>query len=129
MNILSTKKKKLKIFLYYFPVLIIPEAGMRSLLKLSERMVRSFCSELSASATNKWRALPRSRANNRDTTLMMNTTFNKDDHGKPLAATVVFATSVELPATPKKVFDFLSHEESRTRVCIIISMCVLAVCL
>ncbi|XP_024018593.1 homeobox-leucine zipper protein PROTODERMAL FACTOR 2, partial [Morus notabilis] len=96
-------------------VLIIPEAGMRSLLKLSERMVRRFCSELSASATNKWRALPRSRANNRDTTLMMNSTFNKDDHGKPLVATVVFATSVELPATPKKVFDFLSDEESRTR--------------
>ncbi|KAJ4848497.1 hypothetical protein Tsubulata_003378 [Turnera subulata] len=87
---------------------VIPQKGKESLLMLSERMVRDFCIDSSASTNNKWMRFPEAehfRVRTKSITAIPH---------RP-TPTVVFATSVWLPVPRKRVFDYLRHGESRNQ--------------
>lgn len=88
------------------------QEGRKSMLKLSERMVMSFCSGVSASTTHTWTTLSGSGAE--DVRVM--TRKSVDDPGRPPGIVLNAATSFWLPVPPKRVFDFLRDENSRNEV-------------
>nr|DAD20553.1 TPA_asm: hypothetical protein HUJ06_022016 [Nelumbo nucifera] len=84
--------------------------GRKSMLKLAERMVVSFCAGVSASTAHTWTTLSGSGAE--DVRVM--TRKSIDDPGRPPGIVLSAATSFWLPVPPKKVFDFLRDENSRS---------------
>ncbi|KAK8921912.1 Homeobox-leucine zipper protein ROC2 [Platanthera zijinensis] len=84
--------------------------GRKSMLKLAERMVLSFCGGVSASMTHQWTTLSGSGAE--DVRVM--TRKSVDDPGRPPGIVLNAATSFWLPVPPKRVFDFLRDESSRS---------------
>ncbi|XP_051124722.1 homeobox-leucine zipper protein MERISTEM L1-like [Andrographis paniculata] len=90
-------------------VISSPE-GRKSMLKLAERMVMSFCSGVGASTAHTWTTLSGSGAD--DVRVM--TRKSVDDPGRPPGIVLSAATSFWLPVTPKRVFDFLRDENSRS---------------
>ncbi|KAK9155813.1 hypothetical protein Sjap_003293 [Stephania japonica] len=90
-------------------VITSPE-GRKSMLKLAERMVMSFCSGVSASTAHTWTTLSGSGAE--DVRVM--TRKSIDDPGRPPGIVLSAATSFWLPVPPKKVFDFLRDENTRS---------------
>jgi homeobox-leucine zipper protein len=80
------------------------------MLKLAERMVTSFCGGVTASAAHQWTTLSGSGAD--DVRVM--TRKSVDDPGRPPGIVLNAATSFWLPITPKRVFDFLRDESSRS---------------
>ncbi|PRQ31656.1 putative START-like domain-containing protein [Rosa chinensis] len=89
--------------------MFVSRAGRKSLLKLSERMMRSFVADISASTENKWRALPVFGAE--DVKVTTKTSLN--DPGKPPGTTLLFATSVHLPVPRTQIYNLLRNGESR----------------
>ncbi|KAH7545780.1 hypothetical protein FEM48_Zijuj01G0130100 [Ziziphus jujuba var. spinosa] len=89
-------------------VITSPE-GRRSMLKLAERMVRSFCTGVGASTAHAWTTL--SAIGSDDVRVM--TRKSMDDPGRPPGIVLSAATSFWLPVQPKRVFDFLRDENSR----------------
>ncbi|CAI9756584.1 unnamed protein product [Fraxinus pennsylvanica] len=89
-------------------VISSPE-GRKSMLKLAERMVMSFCSGVGASTAHTWTTLSGSGAD--DVRVM--TRKSVDDPGRPPGIVLSAATSFWLPVPPKRVFDFLRDENSR----------------
>ncbi|KAH0986876.1 hypothetical protein GBA52_014053 [Prunus armeniaca] len=87
---------------------IIPQPQRTFFLKFSERMVKSFFMDISASRENKWMPFPVSGAD-----IMISTKSSTDDHGKILGTTTVFATSVHLPVPSKQVFSLLRDVKFR----------------
>ncbi|KAG6416511.1 hypothetical protein SASPL_123942 [Salvia splendens] len=90
-------------------VISSPE-GRKSMLKLAERMVMSFCSGVGASTAHTWTTLSGSGAD--DVRVM--TRKSMDDPGRPPGIVLSAATSFWLPVSPKRVFDFLRDENSRS---------------
>ncbi|KAL5972735.1 Homeobox-leucine zipper protein roc2 [Asimina triloba] len=88
---------------------ITSQDGRKSMLKLAERMVVSFCSGVSASTAHTWTTLSGSGAE--DVRVM--TRKSIDDPGRPPGIVLSAATSFWLPVPPKRVFDFLRAENSR----------------
>ncbi|PWZ43775.1 Homeobox-leucine zipper protein ROC1 [Zea mays] len=86
--------------------------GRKSMLKLAERMVASFCGGVTASAAHQWTTLSGSGAE--DVRVM--TRKSVDDPGRPPGIVLNAATSFWLPVPPKRVFDFLRDETSRSEV-------------
>ncbi|KAL5214855.1 hypothetical protein ABZP36_004007 [Zizania latifolia] len=84
--------------------------GRRSMLKLAERMVMSFCCGVTASVAHQWTTLSGSGAE--DVRVM--TRKSVDDPGRPPGIVLNAATSFWLPVPPKRVFDFLRDETSRS---------------
>ncbi|KAI7752596.1 hypothetical protein M8C21_010644 [Ambrosia artemisiifolia] len=84
--------------------------GRKSMLKLSERMVLSFCSGVGASTTHTWTTLSGSGAD--DVRVM--TRKSVDDPGRPPGIVLSAATSFWIPVPPKQVFDFLRDESLRS---------------
>ncbi|XP_020109359.1 homeobox-leucine zipper protein ROC2-like [Ananas comosus] len=84
--------------------------GRKSMLKLAERMVISFCGAVTASTTHQWTTLSGSGAE--DVRVM--TRKSVDDPGRPPGIVLNAATSFWLPVSPKRVFDFLRDESSRS---------------
>nr|GMD83064.1 homeobox-leucine zipper protein MERISTEM L1-like [Ipomoea batatas] len=89
-------------------VITSPE-GRKSMLKLAERMVMSFCAGVGASTAHTWTTLSGSGAD--DVRVM--TRKSIDDPGRPPGIVLSAATSFWLPVPPKRVFDFLRDENSR----------------
>ncbi|KAH0436330.1 hypothetical protein IEQ34_026434 [Dendrobium chrysotoxum] len=89
---------------------ITTSEGRKSMLKLAERMVISFCGGVSASTTHQWTTLSGSGAE--DVRVM--TRKSVDDPGRPPGIVLNAATSFWLPVVPKRVFDFLRDESSRS---------------
>ncbi|KAL8130142.1 hypothetical protein V2J09_019297 [Rumex salicifolius] len=83
--------------------------GRKSMLKLAERMVISFCSGVGASTAHTWTTLSGSGAD--DVRVM--TRKSVDDPGRPPGIVLSAATSFWIPVPPKRVFDFLRDENSR----------------
>ncbi|PHT82931.1 Homeobox-leucine zipper protein MERISTEM L1, partial [Capsicum annuum] len=83
--------------------------GRKSMLKLAERMVMSFCAGVGASTAHTWTTLSGSGAD--DVRVM--TRKSIDDPGRPPGIVLSAATSFWLPVSPKRVFDFLRDENSR----------------
>ncbi|KAK9268043.1 hypothetical protein L1049_010482 [Liquidambar formosana] len=90
-------------------VITSPE-GRKSMLKLAERMVLSFCSGVGASTAHTWTTLSGSTAD--DVRVM--TRKSMDDPGRPPGIVLSAATSFWIPVAPKRVFDFLRDENSRS---------------
>jgi hypothetical protein len=86
--------------------------GRKSMLKLAERMVASFCGGVTASAAHQWTTLSGSGAE--DVRVM--TRKSVDDPGRPPGIVLNAATSFWMPVPPKRVFEFLRDESSRSEV-------------
>jgi hypothetical protein len=82
------------------------------MLKLAERMVASFCGGVTASAAHQWTTLSGSGAE--DVRVM--TRKSVDDPGRPPGIVLNAATSFWMPVPPKRVFEFLRDESSRSEV-------------
>lgn len=82
------------------------------MLKLVERMVRSFCVGVSASTTHIWTTLSGTGAD--DVCVM--TQKNAHDPGRPQGIVLTAATSFRLPVPPTRVFKFLCDKNSRNQV-------------
>ncbi|OWM79829.1 homeobox-leucine zipper protein HDG2 isoform X2 [Punica granatum] len=89
---------------------ITSQEGRKSMLKLAERMVISFCAGVSASTAHTWTTLSGTGAD--DVRVM--TRKSVDDPGRPPGIVLSAATSFWLPVPPKRVFDFLRDENSRS---------------
>ncbi|KAA8526494.1 hypothetical protein F0562_008303 [Nyssa sinensis] len=89
---------------------ITSSEGRKSMLKLAERMVISFCAGVSASTAHTWTTLSGSGAD--DVRVM--TRKSIDDPGRPPGIVLSAATSFWLPVPPNRVFDFLRDENSRS---------------
>lgn len=95
---------------------ITSQEARKSMLKLAERMVISFCNGVSASTTHQWTTLSGSSAD--DVRVM--TRKSIDDPGRPPGIVLSAATSFWIPVPPKRVFEFLRDENSRSEVYIYI---------
>ncbi|XP_010057969.2 homeobox-leucine zipper protein MERISTEM L1 [Eucalyptus grandis] len=91
-------------------LLITSPEGRRSMLKLAERMVLSFCSGVGASTAHAWTTLS---AAGSDNNVRVMTRKSMDEPGRPPGIVLSAATSFWLPVPPKRVFDFLRDENSR----------------
>ncbi|XP_068668051.1 homeobox-leucine zipper protein ROC2-like isoform X2 [Aristolochia californica] len=89
--------------------IITNQEGRKSMLKLAERMVISFCAGVSASTAHTWTTLSGSGAEG----VRVMTRKSVDDPGRPPGIVLSAATSFWLPVPPKRVFDFLRDEHSR----------------
>lgn len=93
--------------------LVITSAeGRKSMMKLAERMVISFCAGVGASTAHAWTTLSGTGCD--DVRVM--TRKSMDDPGRPPGIVLSAATSFWLPVPPNTVFNFLRHENSRSQV-------------
>ncbi|XP_038681187.1 homeobox-leucine zipper protein ANTHOCYANINLESS 2-like isoform X1 [Tripterygium wilfordii] len=84
----------------------ITPGGRRSMLKLAQRMTDNFFAGVCASTVHKWNKL---NAGNVDEDVRVMTRKSVDDPGVLSAA-----TSVWLPVSPQRLFDFLRDERLRS---------------
>ncbi|KAH6756419.1 Homeobox-leucine zipper family protein / lipid-binding START domain-containing protein [Perilla frutescens var. hirtella] len=89
----------------------ITAGGRRSMLKLAQRMTNNFCAGVCASTVHKWNKL---RAENVDENVRVMTRKSVDDPGEPPGVVLSAATSVWLPVSPQRLFDFLRNEHLRS---------------
>ncbi|PSS24351.1 Homeobox-leucine zipper protein like [Actinidia chinensis var. chinensis] len=89
----------------------ITASGRRSMLKLAQRMTDNFCAGVCASTVHKWNKLS---ATNVDEDVRVMTRKSVDDPGEPPGIVLSAATSVWLPVSPQRLFDFLRDERLRS---------------
>ncbi|KAF5205410.1 Homeobox-leucine zipper protein hdg1 [Thalictrum thalictroides] len=89
----------------------ITPSGRRSMLKLAQRMTNNFCAGVCASTIHKWNKLS---VGNVDEDVRVMTRKSVDDPGEPPGVVLSAATSVWLPVSPQKLFDFLRDERLRS---------------
>ncbi|WCJ23156.1 Homeobox-leucine zipper protein HDG1 [Euphorbia peplus] len=89
----------------------INASGRRSMLKLAQRMTDNFCAGVCASTIHKWNKL---NAGNVDEDVRVMTRKSVDDPGEPPGIVLSAATSVWLPVSPQRLFDFLRDERLRS---------------
>ncbi|XP_020582116.1 homeobox-leucine zipper protein ROC5-like [Phalaenopsis equestris] len=89
----------------------ITAAGRRSMLKLAQRMTDNFCAGVCASSARKWSRLRNMGSISEEVRVM--TRQSMDDPGEPPGVVLSAATSVWLPISPQRLFDFLRDENLR----------------
>ncbi|XP_052887165.1 homeobox-leucine zipper protein ANTHOCYANINLESS 2-like isoform X1 [Gossypium arboreum] len=89
----------------------ITASGRRSMLKLAQRMTGNFCAGVCASTVHKWNKL---NAGNVDEDVRVMTRKSVDNPGEPPGIVLSAATSVWLPVSPQRLFDFLRDERLRS---------------
>ncbi|KAK7340185.1 hypothetical protein VNO77_20881 [Canavalia gladiata] len=89
----------------------ISAGGRRSMLKLAQRMTNNFCAGVCASTVHKWNKL---NAGNVGEDVRVMTRKSVDDPGEPPGIVLSAATSVWLPVSPHRLFDFLRDERLRS---------------
>ncbi|XP_075473717.1 homeobox-leucine zipper protein ANTHOCYANINLESS 2-like [Primulina tabacum] len=89
----------------------ITAGGRKSMLKLAQRMTNNFCAGVCASTVHKWNKL---KSGNVDEDVRVMTRKSVDDPGEPPGIVVSAATSVWLPVSPQRLFDFLRDERLRS---------------
>ncbi|TYH95666.1 hypothetical protein ES332_A12G121800v1 [Gossypium tomentosum] len=89
----------------------ITASGRRSMLKLAQRMTDNFCAGVCASTVHKWN---KPNAGNVDEDVRVMTRKSIDDPGEPPGIVLSAATSVWLPVSPQRLFDFLRDERLRS---------------
>ncbi|KAL7083270.1 hypothetical protein ACP275_14G150700 [Erythranthe tilingii] len=89
----------------------ITAGGRRSMLKLAQRMTNNFCAGVCASTVYKWNKL---HTDNVDDDVRVMTRQSVDDPGEPPGIVLSAATSVWLPVSPQRLFDFLRNEHLRS---------------
>ncbi|KAJ4957142.1 hypothetical protein NE237_013925 [Protea cynaroides] len=90
----------------------ITPTGRRSMLKLAQRMTDNFCAGVCASAVHKWNKL--CTTGNVDADVRVMTRKSVDDPGEPPGVVLSAGTSVWLPVSPQRLFDFLRDESLRS---------------
>lgn len=81
------------------------------MLKLAQRMTNNFCAGVCASTVHKWNKL---NAGNVGEDVRVMTRKSVDDPGEPPGIVLSAATSVWLPVSPQRLFDFLRDERLRS---------------
>ncbi|XP_058104816.1 homeobox-leucine zipper protein ANTHOCYANINLESS 2-like [Magnolia sinica] len=89
----------------------ITPSGQSSMLKLARRMMGCFCAGVCASTAYEWSRL-QSRHVHDDVRVM--TRKSMDDPGEPPGVVLSAATSVWLPVSPQRLFDFVRDERLRS---------------
>ncbi|XP_073288662.1 homeobox-leucine zipper protein ANTHOCYANINLESS 2-like [Primulina huaijiensis] len=89
----------------------ITSGGRKSMLKLAQRMTNNFCAGVCASTLHKWNKL---NSGSVDEDVRVMTRKSVDDPGEPPGIVVSAATSVWLPVSPQRLFDFLRDERLRS---------------
>ncbi|KAE8710754.1 Homeobox-leucine zipper protein ROC5 [Hibiscus syriacus] len=89
----------------------ITPAGKKSLLKLAQRMTNNFCAGVCASSVHEWDKLSIGNVGE-DVRLM--TRKNINDPGEPHGVVLSAATTVWMPITQERLFDFLRDERMRS---------------
>ncbi|KFK37365.1 hypothetical protein AALP_AA4G247200 [Arabis alpina] len=89
----------------------ISSIGKKSMLKLAQRMTENFCSGICASSSQKWTKL---EVENIDENVRIMTRKNVDGSGEPPGILLSAATSVWVPVSPRRLFDFLRDELMRS---------------
>lgn len=84
--------------------------GRRCMLRLAQKMMNRYCSNVSASQNSSWLSLPNSSSSGSDEDVRVMTRDNPGD-GVLLCA----ATSMWLPFSRQRVFDFLRNERLRAQ--------------
>ncbi|KAI5347013.1 PREDICTED: homeobox-leucine zipper [Prunus dulcis] len=84
--------------------------GKKSMLKLAQRMIDNFCAGVSASSVRKWDKLC---VNNVSEDLRVMARKSVDDPGEPAGIVLSGSTSVWLPVSRHRLFDFLRDEQLR----------------
>ncbi|KAJ0265222.1 Homeobox-leucine zipper protein ANTHOCYANINLESS 2 [Hirschfeldia incana] len=84
--------------------------GRKSMLKLAQRMTSNFCSGISAPSVHNWSKLT---VGNVDPDVRIMTRKSVDDPSEAPGIVLSAATSVWLPASPQRLFDFLRNEQMR----------------
>ncbi|RCV20772.1 hypothetical protein SEVIR_4G083900v4 [Setaria viridis] len=88
---------------------VTPE-GKRSMMKLSQRMVSSFCASLSSSALQRWTPL----SGTTDVSVRVSS-HRSADPGQPNGVVLSAATSIWLPVPGDHVFAFVRDETVRSQ--------------
>ncbi|XP_066371669.1 homeobox-leucine zipper protein ROC8-like [Miscanthus floridulus] len=88
---------------------VTPE-GKRSMMKLSQRMVSSFCASLSSSPLQRWTLL----SGTTDVSVRVST-HRSTDSGQPNGVVLSAATSIWLPVPGDHVFAFVRDENARSQ--------------
>ncbi|XP_022736692.1 homeobox-leucine zipper protein ANTHOCYANINLESS 2-like isoform X2 [Durio zibethinus] len=89
----------------------ITTAGRKSVLKLAQRMTCNFCSGVCASSMHKWDRLS---VGNVGEDVRVMTRKNINDPGEPHGVVLSASTSVWMPITQQRLFDFLRDERMRS---------------
>ncbi|KAG7019674.1 Homeobox-leucine zipper protein MERISTEM L1, partial [Cucurbita argyrosperma subsp. argyrosperma] len=87
------------------------QEGRRSVMKLAERMVRSFCSGVGAASAHNWTTL--STIDSDHVRVMARKSL--DDPGRPPGIVLNAATSFWIPIPPNRVFHFLRDQNTRSQ--------------
>ncbi|KGN64545.1 homeobox-leucine zipper protein MERISTEM L1 [Cucumis sativus] len=87
------------------------QEGRKSVMKLAERMVRSFCSGVGAATAHNWTTL--STIDSDDVRVMARKSL--DDPGRPPGIVLNAATSFWIPIPPNRVFNFLRDQNTRNQ--------------
>ncbi|KAG4960909.1 hypothetical protein JHK87_037542 [Glycine soja] len=91
---------------------LIPQTGRTSFLKLGDRMMKTFCANVSATADNPWMKITTFHGDSDVKVMIKN---NVEDTAMPPGTSAVFTTSGWLEVSPNRLFNFLRHENSRTK--------------
>lgn len=81
------------------------------MLKLAQRMTNNFCAGVCASTIHKWNKL---NAGNVGENIRVMTRKSVNDPGEPSGVVLSAATSVWLPISPLRVFNFLRNDDLRS---------------
>uniref|UniRef100_A0A2C9WGD2 Uncharacterized protein n=1 Tax=Manihot esculenta TaxID=3983 RepID=A0A2C9WGD2_MANES len=88
---------------------VIPSPeGKRSMMKLAQRMVQSFCASISTSNSHRWTTV--SGMNEVGVRVHKST-----DPGQPNGVVLNAATTFRLPVSPQNVFNFFKDERTRSQ--------------
>ncbi|XVE64183.1 hypothetical protein DITRI_Ditri07aG0081300 [Diplodiscus trichospermus] len=90
----------------------ITTAGRKSMLKLAQRMTYNFCAGVCGSSMHKWDKLS---VGNVGEDVRVMTRKNINDPGEPSGVVLSAATSVWMPITQQRLFDFLRDERMRSQ--------------
>nr|CAB45018.1 homeodomain GLABRA2 like 1 protein [Arabidopsis thaliana] len=85
--------------------------GRKSMLKLAKRMTDNFCGGVCASSLQKWSKL---NVGNVDKDVRIMTRKSVNNPGEPPGIILNAATSVWMPVSPRRLFDFLGNERLRS---------------
>lgn len=81
------------------------------MIKLAQRMTYNFCAGVCASSVHKWDKLS---VGNVGEDVRVMTRKNINDPGEPHGVVLSAATSVWMPVTQERLFDFLRDEQMRS---------------
>lgn len=87
-------------------------AGRKSVLKLAERMTKSFNRTIAASSYNTWNKVPSKTGED----IRVSFRKNINDPSEPLGLIICAASSVWLPVSARTLFEFLRDETRRNQV-------------